>query len=74
MDKYIKMLMVKLSQQYKATLTSVMYFVEDTGRLGTTHTLRISRKGEKAALHEYQTHSKRDLVQEMMKWASPQSQ
>lgn len=74
MDRYIKMLLMKISQEYRATVTTVM-FVGGDGRIKGSHTLRISRKSPgKGALLEYQTYSKRDLVSEMMAWLNRQSQ
>lgn len=74
MDKYIKMLLAKLNQRYKAAVTSVMYCHKEDGRLSTMHTLRISKDGQRKALCKYVTSSKRDLVGEMMKWAHQESQ
>lgn len=70
MDKYIKMLLIALSQCYKATVTIVMGFNEETGSFFTIHKLLLSNKETKKPIHQYDAKGKRDLVSEMMKWVN----
>ena len=74
MDKYIRMLLLKLSQRYKVTITNIMYVSEDTGRIGTSFNIRIAekRKAEderEKVISEHRCRSKRDLVNYMANYS-----
>lgn len=67
-DKYVKMLIIKLSQTYKVTVTTIMYYSEDTGRIGNMIKLKIADKdsGEILSVRDYR--SKRELISGMVAW------
>lgn len=68
MDKYIKMMLIKLSEKYKATVTSIMFYDAEKQRIKTVVKLRIAHKGSNEAIAECSCYNKRELVGEMMKW------
>ena len=74
MDRYIKMLLLKLSQRFKVTIMTIMYVGEDTGRIGTTYNIRIAEKRisdeePEKVISEHRCRSKRDLVSYMANYA-----
>lgn len=74
MDKYIKQLIIKLSQKYMVILTHKMLWSEDKGRLVNIFTLYIADKRTKERLFKGDMYSKRAVVMELMKYAEDHRQ
>jgi hypothetical protein len=66
MDRYIKMLMAKLSQRYRITLVHITSYNPKKKRLTDVFTLDIRQSGKK--LHYKTYYSKRDVVLALAAW------
>lgn len=67
-DKYIKMLLIKLSGRYRIIFTHKMFWSDEKERLTNIFNLRISNKGGGKLLLDQNFFGKRDVVSELMKW------
>ena len=67
LDKYIKMLLIKLSPKYKITVTTIMFFDEEKERFSNIIKLYIKNK-ETRKTEYIDCNGKRALVGELMKW------
>lgn len=66
MDKYIKIMLIKLSNKYdKVTITHIQSYNKEKNKLVNIYKFRIKDKRKVKSIDCY---SKRTLVQEMMKW------
>lgn len=66
MDKYIKIMLIKLSNKYdKVTITHIQSYNREKNKLINIYKLVIKNKGKVRTIDCY---SKRTLVQEMIKW------
>lgn len=65
MDKYIKMLIIKLSKKCKVTLNHKMFYSDEKERIVNVFTLIINNGDDK---YKTDLFSKRDVVSELMKW------
>lgn len=70
MDRYIKMLLIKLSSRYRVIVTHKMFWSDEKERLMNVFNVRIFNNGGKKTLFDKDLFSKRDVVSELMKWQS----
>lgn len=70
MDKYVKMLFIKLSQKYKVTITTIMFYNDEHKSIGNIIKLKIANKADGKTIKIADFSNKRDLVSEMMLWQS----
>lgn len=71
MDKYINILFIKLSQKYKVNIITIMSYNEEYNRTTRSIKLVIDNKPKTKKPIERKSldfRSKRDLIQEMIKW------
>lgn len=68
MDKYIKMLLIKLSPKYKIIITTIMFYNDETNKFSNIIKLKITHKftGQKETID---CNGKRALISELIKWA-----
>ena len=67
-DKYIKILIIKISQKYKITITNIMTYDDEDNRIKNIFKILIKEKYGKNALCEKTVYNKRSLISELMKW------
>jgi len=67
MDRYIKMLLVKLAPFYKISVVTTMYYDDEKSRISNITRLYITDKKTNKA-HNVTCGGKRALVSELMKW------
>lgn len=77
MDKYIKLLLIQLSQKHdKVTITHIQSFNKEYNKITNIFKLTIKDKSddwiddiyERYDTNNIDCYNKRELVQEMMKW------
>lgn len=61
------MLMIKLSQKYKVSITHIMTYNTEKQCLSNVFKLKISDNNKKV-LHKYDCYNKKDLISELMAW------
>ena len=67
MDRYIKMLLIKLSPDYKITITTIMYYDDEKQRFHNI--IKLYVKDRKTHKTKYiDCYGKRALVGELMRW------
>lgn len=71
MDKYIKMLIIKLSEKYHVTVTTIMFSGNEAGRVSNVIKFKLMDKEREKIIYTKDCNGKRELVSEMVKWAEP---
>ena len=67
MDKYIKMLLIKLSPKYKITVTTIMYYNDEKQKFSNIIKLRRKQRFD-GEVYTTDCSGKRALVSELVKW------
>ena len=68
MDKYIKMLLIKISQKYKVTITTIMSYDGEQNRVKNIYKIFIKSKETESVLYDKAVYNKRNLLSELVKW------
>ena len=68
MDKYIKMLLIKLSPKYKVVVTTIMFYDDENQKFSNIIKLKVTDKTKKKDFFT-DCYGKRALISELMKWA-----
>ena len=70
MDKYINMLFLKISQNYKISIITIMVYNDKYKKINKSYKLTIDKKKLKKPDYKFsmEFRSKQYMIQEMMKW------
>lgn len=69
MDKYVKMLLTKLSPRYKVTVTTIMYYDDENERFSNIIKLRMQSRSD-GEIRNIECRGKRELIGELIKWVN----
>ena len=68
MDKYIKILLIKLSPRFKVTINTTTYYDDENQKFSNIIHLKITRRFD-GHVHKSRLYGKQELIGELMKWA-----
>ena len=70
MDKYINMLFLKISQNYKISIITIMVYNDKYKKINKSYKLTIDKKKLKKPDYKFsmEFRSKQYMIQEMIKW------
>lgn len=68
MDKYIRMLIIKLSSQYKITLTNIQSYDPDKQSFKNKYSLRLKNQQTNEVAEIRPLYGKRAVIVELMQW------